>query len=153
MNGNFQRSAVTSVCGGWGRIAINIFLSFKDTWNIVVVDSIVPTQTYVSRLEDGMFFDLEDGQKVNSMVYGDQILTRPLQEFRQESFGDVQEPIAMEDNAPVHKKVHIPVREKLERRCHQHPPNSPDLNPIENIWVHMKHHISQEYDHITSLKQ
>ena len=37
-------------------------------------------------------------------------------------------------------------------KCHQHPPNSPDLNPIENIWAHMKHRISKEYGHVTSVK-
>jgi len=50
----------------------------------------------------------------------------------------------MEDNAPVHKKVCIPVKQELEMRCHQHPLNSPDLNPIENIWIHMKHQISKK---------
>ena len=70
------------------------------------------------KMGPGVFFDLEDGQKVNSMVYRDQILTGPLQKFWEESFGDVQEPIVMEDNAPVHKKVCIPVREELRMRCH-----------------------------------
>jgi transposase len=51
----------------------------------------------------------------------------------------------MEDNAPVHKKVCIPFRQELGMRCHQHPPNSADLNPIENIWVHIKHRIAKEY--------
>ena len=59
----------------------------------------------------------------------------------------------MEDNAPVHKKVCIPVRLELEMKCHQHLPNSPDLNSIENIWVHMKHGISKEFGHITSIKE
>ena len=89
---------------------------------------------------------------MNSTIYRDQILTGPLQEFWEESFGNVEEPIVMEDNAPPHKKVCIPVRQRLGMRCHQHPPNSPDLNPIENIWRHIKHRISKEYDHITSLK-
>jgi DDE superfamily endonuclease len=98
------------------------------------------------------FFELDDGQKVNSTVYRDQILTGPLKEFWEELFGDIQEPIVMEDNAPVHKKVCIPVRQELGMRCHQHPPNSPDLNPIEKIWAHMKHWISKEFGHITSVK-
>jgi transposase len=58
----------------------------------------------------------------------------------------------MEDNAPVHKKVCIPVTQELGMRCHQHPPNSPDLNSIENIWAHIKHRISKEFGHITSAK-
>jgi transposase len=97
----------------------------------------------------GVFFELEEGKKVNSTIYWDQILTGPLQEFWEESFGDLQEPVVMEDNAPVHKKVCIPVRQELGMMCH---PNSPDLNPIENIWAHIKHRIATEYAHITSVK-
>jgi len=37
-------------------------------------------------------------------------------------------------------------------KCHQHSLNSPDLNLIENIYAHMKHRISKEYNHIISLK-
>ena len=103
------------------------------------------------KMGPGVFFDLEDEMTINSTVYRDQILTGPLKEFWEESFGDVEEPIVMEDNAPVHKKVCIPVRKELEMRCHQHPPNSPDLNPIENIWAHMKSRIAKEYGHITSV--
>jgi transposase len=104
------------------------------------------------KMGPGVFFELEDGKKVDSTVYRDQILKGPLQEFWEESFGDVDEPIVMEDNAPPHKKVCIPVRQELGMKCHQHPPNSPNLNPIENIWAHMKHIISTEYAHITSQK-
>jgi transposase len=100
----------------------------------------------------GVFFELEDGKKVNSTIYRDQILTGPLQEFCEESFEDVEQPVVMEDNAPPHKKVCISVRQELGTKCHQHPPNSPDLNPIENIWAHMKHIISKDYAHITSQK-
>jgi hypothetical protein len=52
----------------------------------------------------------------------------PLQEFWKGLFGDVELPIVMEDNASPHKKVYISVREELGMKCHQHPPNSPDLN-------------------------
>ena len=100
-----------------------------------------------------LFFELEDGKKVNSTIYRDQILTGPLQEFWEESFADLEEPIVMEDNAPVYKNVCISVRLELGMRCHQHCPNSPDLNPIENIWEHIKHRIATEYRHITSVKE
>ena len=103
------------------------------------------------KMGPGVFFELEDG-KVNSTIYRDQILKGPLQEFWEESFGDIEMPIVIEDNAPPHKKVCIPVRAEFGMRCHQHPPNSPDLNPIENIWAHMKHIILKEYAHIKSQK-
>jgi transposase len=104
------------------------------------------------RMGPGVFFELKDGKKINSTIYRDQILMGPLHEFREESFEDVEQPVVMEDNAPPHKKVCIPVRQGLGMKCHQHPPNSPDLNPIENIWAHMKHIISKDYAHITSQK-
>jgi len=58
----------------------------------------------------------------------------------------------MEDNAPIHKKVCIPVREQLGMTCLQHPPNSLDMNPIENIWGYIKDIIARDYAHITSVK-
>jgi len=61
-----------------------------------------------------------------------------LKEFWEECFRDLEEPILVEDNAPVHKKVCIPVRQELGMTCHQHPPNSPDLNPIKDIWAYIK---------------
>jgi len=83
------------------------------------------------------FFDLAEGESINSVVYRDQILLGPLKEFWEESFGDLEEPIVVEDNAPVHKKVCISVRQELVMTCHQYPPNSPDLNPIEHIWAYV----------------
>ena len=58
------------------------------------------------RMGPGLFFDLEKGESINSMVYQDQILLGPLQQFWEESFGDITVLIVMEDNAPVHKKVY-----------------------------------------------
>jgi len=60
------------------------------------------------------------------------------------------ESVVLEDNAPPHKKVYILVRKELGMVIHQHPPNSPDLNLIENIWCHMKKKIAKDYAHITS---
>ena len=45
------------------------------------------------KVRPGLFFDLDDGKRVNSTIYRNQILTGPLQEFREESFGDVEEAI------------------------------------------------------------
>ena len=58
-----------------------------------------------------------------------------------------------EDNAPVHKKDYIPVRQELGMTCHQHPPNSPDLNPIEFIWAYIKDVLKREYPQVTSKEE
>ena len=105
------------------------------------------------RMDPGVFFELDPGEHVNSTIYRDQILLGPLKDFWEESFEDVDESIVMEDNAPVHKKVCIPVREALGMACHQHPPNSPDLNPIEHIWSDIKDIIAKHYYHINSEKE
>ena len=69
------------------------------------------------------------------------------QDFWKESFSEV-DPIVMEDNAPVHKKVWIPVRDNLGMECWEHHPNSLDLNSIENVWHHIKHICATEYENI-----
>jgi len=104
----------------------------------------------LSRMRPGLFFELKNGQTVDFTVYRDQILLEPLKKFWEEAFGEVNEPIVMEDNAPVHKKVCIPVREQLGMISLRHPPNSPDLNPIENIWGHIKNIIAKDYSDISS---
>ena len=70
------------------------------------------------KIGPGIFFDLEDGQKVNSTIYRNQIWLEPLKEFQKESFRDIIEPIVMEDNTPVYKKMYIPIKQKLGMRCH-----------------------------------
>ena len=62
-------------------------------------------------------------------------------------------PIVMEDNALVHKKVCIPPREALGMETLEWPPNSPDLNPIENIWSYMKDIIARDYAQVSSAKE
>ena len=54
------------------------------------------------------FFDLEKREKMNSIIYRDQILLGSLQQFWEASFEDIKMPIVMKDNASVHKKVVFP---------------------------------------------
>lgn len=107
----------------------------------------------LGKLGPGLFFQLEPGQKINSTVYRDQILLGPLQQFAKDSESEIPHPIVMEDNAPVHKGVCTSERKRLNWEPYLHPPNSPDLNPIENIWAYMKRKVAEKGLQITSHKQ
>jgi len=100
----------------------------------------------------GIFFETEKGKHITAKVYCDQVINGPLYEFWAESFMDC-DPIVMEDNARVHKGVCIKTREDLGFICLPHPPNSPDLNPIEHIWQHIKHRLAKEHPYVTSAKE
>lgn len=90
----------------------------------------------------GVFFLI--WRKGNSIIYRGQILMKPLKEFWGESFLDVNDPIVMEDNAPMHKVVWIQT---------EHPPNSPDLNSIETVWADMKDIIAEDYAEVSSVQE
>ena len=59
------------------------------------------------------FFNIESRESINSIIYRDQILLGSLCQFWEEAFEHFETSIVMEDNALVHKKVCIPVREDL----------------------------------------
>ena len=105
------------------------------------------------KMGSGVFFNLNRGQTVDSVIYRDQILLGPLKEFWMESFLDVNQPIVMEDNTPVHKDVCVQTRKDLGMITLEHPPNSPDLNPIEIIWEHMKDIIGKDYSEVSSMQE
>ena len=80
----------------------------------------------------GLFFDLLEGKHINLTIYWDQVSLESLKDFCEEAFGEL-ESIVLEDNAPPHKKMCIPIHQTLGKMCHQYSSNSPDLNSIENI--------------------
>ena len=97
-----------------------------------------------------LFFELQLRQKINFSVYHDQILLGPLKTFVEETHSDIPEPIVMENSVPVHKGACKKPKEELKWPVYEHPPNSPDLNPIENIWAYMKYQVTFKYKYISS---
>jgi len=60
------------------------------------------------------------------------------------SFG-MQDVLFEQENAPVHKAYNV--MDWLERNSIEvveHPPNSPNLNPIEDAWVELKKRLHQQ---------
>jgi len=55
-----------------------------------------------------------------------------------------------QDTAPVHKAYNIMNWSEANKiDIIEHPPYSPDLNPIEHVWVGLKKHLHQQYPRIS----
>ena len=104
----------------------------------------------MGKINSRFFFDLEARKHINSTVYRDQVLIESLQDFWWEAFEDITKSVILENNASSHKKIYISIQKELEMMIYQYSPNSLDLNPIENIWCHMKKKIAKDYAHIIS---
>jgi hypothetical protein len=78
------------------------------------------------------------------------MLLGPLKTFAKESRSNKRYPIIMEDNIPMYKDACVKPRKGLKWPSYEHPPNSPDLNPIENIWVYMKYQVILKYRFMSS---
>lgn len=80
---------------------------------------------------------------VTAKIYIDQILTGPLRRVWRKQKRAWQRyeggPVILEDNAPIHTaKISKAAKKKEGFKILEHPPNSPDLNPIEYAWSYLK---------------
>jgi transposase len=93
-----------------------------------------------------VIFEKEWG-RINSQVYCDKILPY-INDFYyyMEQHPEVRfmRTILMEDNAPIHTSRLTRAHHEQYRMLQMHwPANSPDLNPIENVWRLLKYHIGK----------
>jgi transposase len=99
--------------------------------------------------------DFGEGKTLNGDKYTRMILSGPLKRaakaHKNARWRDV---LVVEDGAPAHtcKKARI-AREQLGIVNLTHPPASPDLNPIENVWHHLKMKVSRLPRKATTLEQ
>ena len=72
------------------------------------------------------------------------ILGGPLLDFYMELSEERGQVAVMEDGAPVHRcKLARKFREDHQMQVFPHPAQSPDINPIEHVWKHLKVKINQ----------
>jgi transposase len=118
----------------WGAIAHN------KKWDLVRLD-IPPSEV------------AEKGKGMNGTKYVNMVLKGPLKRAARsmhvQTWGEV---LVVEDGAPCHTcKLAKEARRELGIKSLLHPPHSPDLNPIENVWHLLKTKISQLPTRATNL--
>ena len=93
-------------------------------------------------------------QTITAQVYAEQVLAGPLQQYVNDLRENGHQVVVVEDGAPVHTAKHVDTARTLTNFPSAfHPPASPDLNPIENVWAALKHRVQKLHPRPTSLDE
>lgn len=95
--------------------------------------------------EDGRTRYKTVGETIDSRRYVKDVLEPRLAVYAAEMRAENRQGRVVEDNAPIHNsRMSADARRLLELDRLDHPPNSPDLNPIEFVWNWLKNWISAQ---------
>lgn len=108
----------------------------------------------ISYQHKGPLFVIPKGQRMNGEFYRNNVLGPIGVPFYQKHVEESGAAVWQQDSAPCHTaKATKDYMESKGLHIMDWPPQSPDLNPIENIWGIMKQNISKRRHKVTTLPQ